>query len=236
MFSIIIVTWRNSDNANELVRSIRENSYYNTHQVIVVHNEGKHCSSVEGAENIFQDTNIGLSKAANIGSKLAEKSYICLIDDDMTVMKFWDIYLFYAMGEKRSDNWVASTCIEPIAPHYNISTKEWEKNIKPVNYYCNISNTPLLIPASFWREIGGYDEDFPNSGAELGLAKRAYDHGERKFLQIPDSLAWHKQSQSFKKVKNMASIRKKRDIDFKEKYGITRQEFIKIIGKGKKYE
>lgn len=210
------------------------------------HNEYVECPnidipicSIRGVMNLFSRTNIGLSKATNIAinrvTKTVTKDYICLIDDDMTVTKNWDKHLLDAHIKTKSD-WVASTMIEPIPPRWNIGTESYKRGFKPLHWYRNISNTPLLIPTKFWKLIGGYDEDFPNVGAELGLAKRAYDHDVRNFVQTPLSLVYHKQSQSMKKLENRGKLAKKRDTIFKAKYNISRKEFTKLIGKGEIYD
>ncbi|HUX57141.1 MAG TPA: glycosyltransferase [Bacteroidales bacterium] len=236
MFSIIIVTWNNLKQAKECVGSIRDNSYYNDHEVIVVHNDVSILESpIDNVKNIDYRSNIGFSKAANAGADLAKKDYICIIDDDTTVTRNWDKHLLDAQLQTKS-NWVCSTRIEPIAPKWNISVESYRRGFRPYLWYRNISNAPLLIPNNVWEAIGGYDEDFPNVGAELGLAKKAYDYGIRDFLQTPLSIAFHKQSQSMKRLPDIKNDRIKRDQIFKSKYGITRKKFVKVIGKGNVYE
>ena len=227
-FSIIIVTWQNRVMLNRCIDLIRKHSDIN-HQIIVAHNEHKGEEKIKDAHNILFCKNVGLCKAANEASLYANTNYICLIDDDIEVLPKWDINLF---NNDIYKNWIASTRIEPIAPHYNISCDDYKKGKIPEKFYHNISNTPLLIPRKFWEKIGGYDEDFVTIGAELGLAKKAYDAGERLFLQTPNSMVIHKQSQSTKRLLGIANIRKQRDKTFSIKYGMTRKKFIKIIKKG----
>lgn len=241
-FSIVIVTWRNYQYAIKCIKSIIEHSYYD-HQIILVHNEydktmwekmSADLPNKHKVEEVAFCTNVGLSKAANRGSEYAKRRYICLIDDDCEVFEGWDYALWEGLSPKKT-NWVASTRIEPIAPHYNISIKDWRNGVYPEKWYHNISNTPLLIPIGFWFEIGGYDTDFPNVGAELGLAKKAYERGEDLFLQTPHSIVYHYQSQSMKRLKHKRLLWKERDTKFKEKHGISRKEFKKIIKKGEEY-
>jgi GT2 family glycosyltransferase len=237
MFSIVTVTWHNQKQCQELVDSIKKNSYYKDHNITVVHNESEG-DDISNCDNFHFSGNRGFSFAANHGVRHTKGNYVCIIDDDSTVCENWDLCLLKAHKNTNS-NWVASTRVEPIAPHYNISNEEYKtqyyKKYK-FAWYKNISNVPLLIPKKFWNEIGGYDEDFPNVGAELGLAKRAYDHGERLFLQTPYSLAHHKQSQSMKRMNGIKQARNNRDRTFYKKYGMNRGEFTKLIGKGKVYE
>lgn len=239
-FSIIIITWHNQKMVQDLVDSIHKYSFYKDHEILVGHQEiipPWDLPEVRNTDvNMGFAENVGLSAATNKVTKHAIKDYICLMDDDMIVLKDWDLHLLLAL-ERFKNNWMSSTVIEPIAPHYNINKKLWDEGWRPEEkpYYHNISNTPLLIPKGFWNSIGGYDEDFPNSGAELGLAKRAYDVGERLFLQTPNSLVIHFQSQSFKKLPGLKQARKDRDINFKNKYGMSRKNFVQAIGKGQVY-
>jgi GT2 family glycosyltransferase len=187
-----------------------------------------------GVLNICFPKNKGLSKAANYASKLATKDYICLIDDDMEMTTHWDMHLLNAHERTRS-NWVSSTMVEPIPSKTNISTYH-KYNPFEHGWWRQNSNCPLLIPKDFWDKIGGYDEDFPNVGAELGLAKRAYDNGVRDFVQTPFSVIIHHQSQSMNRIKGLPGLRKARDRMFKDKYGITRKEFVSLIKKGERYD
>jgi len=247
MFSIICVTWKNQKQCQELVDSIHENSFYKDHEIFVFHNEFCYPKGDRNIRNItdchHHYRNAGFSRAVNFSVGYSEiylkskKQWICIIDDDSTVAKYWDKALIDAF-EKTGSSWIASTRVEPKAPHYNMTPESYKKYgiCGQPEWYHNISNVPLIIPTHFWKTIGGYDEDFPNVGAELGLAKRAYDHGERQFAQTPYSIAFHKQSQSMKRLKNIKQARIDRDRIFKEKYGISRQEFTKLIGKGEVYE
>ena len=232
MFSIVIVNWRLPELTQKCVDSIRKHSYFkDSHEIIVVHNEWDNKTKIAGADHELRYyENVGLSKAANKGAKFATKDFICLIDNDMEVMDQWDIHLLYSKDFKPESNWTCSTMVEPNPSSTNVSRKDMARY-----WYKQISNTPLLIPKKFWEKIGGYDEDFPNVGAELGLAKRAYDHGERDFVQTPLSMVFHYESQSMNKLSTIKEKRKQRDITFKNKYGITRKQFIKLIGKSEKY-
>jgi len=233
MFSIVIVNWRLPELTQKCVDSIRKHSYFkDSHEMIVVHNEWDNKTKINGVDHELRYyENVGLSKAANKGAKFATKDFICLIDNDMEVMDQWDIHLLYSKDFKPESNWTCSTMVEPNPSSTNVSRKDMARY-----WYKQISNTPLLIPKKFWEKMGGYDEDFPNVGAELGLAKRAYDYGERWFLQSACSAVFHHQSQSMNKLSTISEERKKRDITFKNKYGITRKQFVKLIGKGEKYD
>ena len=239
MFSIVIVNWRLPELTQRCVDSIHKYSYFkNMHEIIVVHNEWDNKTKINGVDHEFRYyENVGLSKAANQGAKFASKNFICLIDNDVEVMEQWDISLLYSKEFKPESNWTCSTMVEPKPSSTNVCRKKFIRYgfmLFARDWYKQISNTPLLIPKKFWEKIGGYDEDFPNVGAELGLAKRAYDHGERWFLQS-NSMVFHHQSQSMDKLSTINEEKKQRDITFKNKYGITRKQFIKLIGKGEKY-
>ena len=236
MFSIIIVDWELPQLTQKCIDSIRNNSVYK-HEIIIVNNEAKHCDLYfipDFGIHIYNKANLGLSKAANQGAKKASTDYICLIDNDIEVTRDWDLNLFGARMSTKS-NWVCSTRIEPNPSNTNAKSLNGYDPEKH-GWYRQISNTPLLIPKKFWDKIGGYDEDFFVIGAELGLAKRAYDHGVRDFVQTPRSVVLHKESQSTGKLPNIKKHRQDRDRIFKDKYGMNKRDFTKLIGKGTRFD
>jgi GT2 family glycosyltransferase len=237
------VSWNNLTQLLGCVESITKNSSFE-HEIIIVHNCKLNDYEIDDYEkianeiNIFNGKNVGLSEAANKGVEVASKEYVCLIDDDMEVQIKWDVLLLKAHKNTGSD-WVCSTNAEPIPNKTNISIEDYENGKYDPGkhgWHRQNSNTPLLIPQDFWESIGGYDEEFPNVGAELGLAKRAYDNGVKDFVQTPFSVATHHQSQSMKRRDDLRSLRRDRDLVFRQKYGITRIEFTKLIGKGERYD
>lgn len=237
MFSVVIVSWKNDEQLDQCLDSIKKCSYYK-HETIVVLNEngGNGIVALDSQPlQISFKKNVGLSAAANAGAVYAAKQFICLIDDDMEVTYGWDTYLLNAHIKTKS-NWVASTMVEKKPSPNNVGVKDWMKGKLPKEWYRTNSNTPLLIPTRFWKEIGGYDEDFPVVGAELGLAKKAYDHGVRDFIQTPHSIVLHKQSQSMNRLKDINVQRDRRNVNFYRKYGMSRQDFVKMIGKGERYD
>ncbi len=247
MFDILICTWNNIDYLKQLVFSIHKNSFFNNN--ILVHvNEGTD-GTPEWLNSINikytrSESNIGLCHGTNALTDHVTKDFVCLCDDDMYVLPSWDLELlkFRSAHQLRLKYWLSSVMIEPrlgpsttITPHnYGNTVHNFKEDCllsdfhiykgskEPVN---NQQAVPLLMPATMWKDIDGYDVDFgPGSGAEEGLAKKAWDHGCRNFVSISTSLVYHFQCKSTSRQgQGGAQNRDKQMID---KYGMTTQDFI----------
>jgi len=105
-------------------------------------------------------------------------------------------------------------------------------NIPNPNGRYNNSSCPFIIDKKIYHKIDGYDEDFSNVGAELGLAKRLWDIGISNIgLETSSSLVYHFQSTTISRI-NRAEMAKYREEKFKEKYNMNPTEFRKEIKKG----
>ena len=83
-----------------------------------------------------------------------------------------------------------------------------------------------MIPHELWRQIGGYDEDFPTVGSEIGLAKKLYDTGCRDLaITVPGSLVYHFQARSTGRVSQIENLQAARDQMFLRKYGVEIEDF-----------
>ena len=258
-FDIIICTWNNFDYLKLLIRSIRENSSL-PHTIIVHVNESN--SSIlswldkEKITYTHNSKNIGLCKGTNLAVKKANKDWLCFFDDDMYALPGWDINLVNYHQDNNLDTyvWLGSFMIEPGGTSLNsVISKNYGKNINEFkessllsdyksfsqnlkNISCN-STCPLLLNRELFLSLKGYDEDFdPGIGAELGLVKRFWDAGVRKYIAVKDSLVYHFGSRSTSRVRD-GQEGVKRDKLFKHKYGITREDFInKELKKGNKIQ
>jgi len=247
-FDIIICTWNNFEYLKLLIRSIKEHSYF-THNIIVHVNESNP-TIIEwlGDNNIIytqSSTNLGVCSGINLAVTRSTKDWLCFFDDDMYALPGWDSELVDYYNKNNLDKmvWLGSFMIEPggtnlksvISQNYgkNLSEfnengllssfKSFSKNLK--NIACN-STCPLLLNRELFLSVGGYDEDFdPGIGAELGLVKRYWDMGVRKYIAVKDSMVYHFGSKSTSRVRN-GQEGPRRDRLFKEKYGISREEFI----------
>jgi len=245
MFSIVIVSWKNLPYLKLLIKSIRRNSFYQDHQLLVHVQES--CGATidwlqsQGIAYTESDENIGLSSAANLVSQKADRDYICLIDDDMYVLPEWDeelIKFIERYGLRKC--WVVSTMLErsgefTVEASFGQNLEEFEEArlLKQKFWYQNLiaplinnSALPGLIPHELWRQIGGYDEDFPTVGSEIGLAKKLYDTGCRDLaITVPGSLVYHFQARSTGRVSQIENLQAARDQMFLRKYGVEIEDF-----------
>ena len=85
MFSILIPSYNNLDYLKTCINSVRKNSTFD-HQIIVHINEGTDGSLQYIKENnieyTYSEKNIGMPKALNKASKLANFDYILISHDD----------------------------------------------------------------------------------------------------------------------------------------------------------
>lgn len=254
MFSIIIVSWNNLNHLRIIIDSIKNNSYYKYHQIIVYVNEGIDGTIEYLKENsirfIHSDTNVGFIKGANEVAKLSVKDIICICDDDLYLLPEWDKRLIDKRGQLKVDHyWISSTMIEPekggfgtISPksYGSFSNFEEERILNDcsslrgsIPCFINIQATPVIFPIEDWKAVGGYPEEFGiGIGNEEGLSKRFYDIGCRTFITVNDSLVYHFQRQSTRKIEDYSMQAKNREDQFLKLFGITTKEFGKIIGRG----
>lgn len=245
MFSIVIVSWRNLPYLKLLTHSIRSHSSYTDHQLLVHVQES--CDGTidwlrsEGIAYTQSEKNLGLSAAANLVSKKATKDYICLIDDDMYVLPKWDEQLIRFVNYYRLKNfWLVSTMLErsgqyTLKASFGQDLEEFDeiRLLKRYSWYQNVmeplvnnSSLPGLIPREIWQRVGGYDEDFPTVGSEIGLAKKLFDAGcEALAVTVPASLVYHFQARSTGRVSDIENLQTNRDETFLHKYGEDLESF-----------
>lgn len=251
MFDILICSWNNLEYLQLTIESIKRNSFFvkYPHNIYVHVQEGTDGTIdyliQEKINYTVSDKNIGLCKGTNNLTKFITKDWVCLIDDDMYVLPNWDRALieFYIDNGLNYKSWLSSimlelskgpnTTISPVyygdSPHNFNETKllnDYEtlyKGILPTL----VSNqaTPLLLRSDLWKEINGYDEAFdPGIGAEEGLAKKIWDIGGRNFVGVPNSLVYHFQCKTTKRIPAGGS--NNRDEQFMKIHGITVKDFL----------
>lgn len=234
MFDIIIVTWRNLDYLRLTLEGIAENSAYE-HKVHVFcqtyHEPTYNFLYKRGIPFTGSSENIGLSAAANRTVKLfAQQDILCFFDDDMYAAPGWDTAL---LSEYKPNRTVCSVMVEQGFGHnlQNFRKQSFIYSLKRKNPHYNNSSYPILVDRRAYQSVGGYDEDFPNVGAELGLAKRLWDYGITEIgREVPESRVYHFPSQSLNRL-DRDKLAKEREVKFLDKYGITAPHFRQMMQK-----
>jgi len=242
VFTIVVVSWRNLQFLQLLIKSIKNNSCWD-HEIVVHLNEAQEYEREwvlgEGLKLTESETNIGLSRAANLAADKGTAQWICPVDDDMYVLPRWDERLLDCFNRHQGRIWVSSTMIEPEGPSTSIirdfgrspdtfqeaQLLSFNAGLNCQSWYTN-SATPVLFERSQWDKIGGYDEHFPNVGAELGLAKRCWDIlGFRHFISDSESRVYHFRSISMARLSSGNEGPSNRDQKFVSKYKIKAGKF-----------
>jgi len=251
VFSIVIVTWKNYGCLKMTVDSIKKNSFFDNE--IVVHVQEDCSLSKKYLEDLgiaytFSDNNIGLSSAANLASSLATKEILCFFDDDMYALPLWDRSLLSMKKRLPLKSTACSIMIEnngviDIDCGKTLASFDEDKllsvfsaGLPLVEGRYNNSSCPFLVDRDSYFEAGGYDEDLPNVGAELGLAKNLWDIGFRDIgVECVGSLVYHLQSTTLNRL-NRIELAKNRDTVFMKKHNHSSDEFRIMMKKGKSHQ
>ncbi len=205
--SIIVPTYNNLNYLRLLIKSIKENSYYN-HQIILHINDGSD-GTIEYAKrnNIvytYSNKNIGLCNSINRASKLVGTDYILYSHDDMFFCKNWDTFLEEEV-KKMTDNlfYLTGTNISVkngLINHDCGSTPE-NFNEKKFHEFCKNDNSsdlqgshwaPHLIHREIWNKINGFSEEFnPGDGSDPDFCMKLWNEKVRIFKAISKFKVYH---------------------------------------------
>ena len=205
MFSILIPSYNNLEYLKTCTKSLKKNSKY-AHQIIVHINEGTDGSLEYVKENNFEYTysedNIGMPKALNKSSKLANFDYILISHDDFYFCPGWDIEFvdelkklehkkFYLSGTMVGDGQVyfdAGKTVSDFEENKLLSNLE---KIKTFNFQ-GTTKCPGLVHKDIWKAVGGWSEEFsPTGGDDSDFAKKLWDYDVRIFKGLGKCIAYH---------------------------------------------
>lgn len=236
---IIIVNWNGFRDTLECVDSVLSMSYKNILIVIIdnnsLHEEGAKLTNFYKDNNnikvITNEQNIGFC-AANIvaynylKSKSIDFKWLCLLNNDTIVDKFWLENLLKFVKESKC-HIISSKMIQyhdrtlmDNAGHFILNTGE----ILPIGYGDNINNHTLSKPnigccggAAFYnhemiKTIGFFDEYFVNGYEDAEFSYRAFLSGYQ-CVYNPEAIVYHKGGNSISKVFDEAyAIKTQKDI------------------------
>lgn len=205
MFSILIPSYNNLDYLKLCIESIKKNSKYN-HQIIIHINEGTDGSLEYVKKNNFTYTyskqNIGMPKALNASSNLANFDYILISHDDFYYCPGWDVEFvnelnkinhkkFYLSGTMVGAGQVYFDAGETIE---NFNENKLLKNLTKINTFDFQGTTkcPGLVHKDTWDKVNGWSEEFsPTGGDDTDFAMKLWCNDVRIFKGLGKCLTYH---------------------------------------------
>ena len=252
-FSIIIPTWNNLEMLKLCLQSLREHSNYN-HQYILHINDGSD-GTLEWAKNNFSgditysEKNVGICYPLNYASRLVQSDYYCYFNDDMYALPNWDQPIYKAIKARKDKLFFYSaTQIQPFEfwdnsiiadKNYGTEANNFKKEKLLKDYssfhkedWSGATWPPNVVHIDVWNQVGGYSIEYsPGMYSDPDFSMKLWQLGVRDFRGFGDSLVYHFESKSTKRVK-----KNKGSDQFLKKWGITSRTFGKhFLRRGEKY-
>lgn len=162
--SIIIPHWNTLNYLKDCIESIVKNT--EDYEIIVVDNGSTEEGVKEFIEqfadkHIFNEKNMGFSKANNQGAKIAEGEYLCFLNSDTIVGKDWLVNLHKTLNIKNCGasgplGNPKSGCIDGRTITYSQYVGQYNKDtmVGVLIGFC------ILMKNDLFNDIGCWDEDF----------------------------------------------------------------------------
>ncbi len=206
MFSIIIPTLNNIKYLKLAIESIKRNSKFNNHEIIVHVNIGNDGTFDFLKQNnikfTFTNYNAGITKGVNLAASRARNKYIIYAHDDFYFCPNWDYYLFNEINKMENDKfYLSGTMINngQVKLDCGNTIEEFDENkllssIKTMNTMDFQGSTwaPTLISKDLWDLVGGFSEEyFAGSGSDPDFNMKLWNVGVRIFKGVGKSKVYH---------------------------------------------
>ncbi|HWF56441.1 MAG TPA: glycosyltransferase [Solirubrobacteraceae bacterium] len=179
--TFVILNWRNAAATRACADSIARQRSLPPHELIVVDNESTPSSAraLDGGpwRLVTLDTNRGFTGGMNAGAGAARGRFIALLNNDVRLADDWSERALAAMAEPR----VAivggrdeHTTVPVVSPLGFLALSDVEL---PRMRVAAVDGGHLLIRATAWRGLGGFDDDFFAYHEDLDLCARALARG-----------------------------------------------------------
>ena len=244
MFSILIPSYNNLEYLKTCINSLKKNSKFD-HQIIVHINEGTDGSLQYVKENsveyTYSEMNIGMPKALNKASKLANFDYILISHDDFYYCPGWDTEFINEIKKINHNNFYLSGTMVGAGQVFfdagqSIETFDEKKLIENIETiktfdFQGTTKCPGLVHKDIWNKVGGWSEEFsPTGGDDTDFAMKLWQNNIRIFKGLGSSLAYHFGSiTTRKKGKSFSTyLGSKGNKIFLKKWGLTINFFEKF--------
>ena len=240
MFSILIATYNQLDYLKICLGSIKKNSKF-THQIIIHVNEGTDGTleflKKNNHEYTYSEKNDGVCVSYNKASKLAQKKFLVIMQDDMYFCPNWDVLFNDEIKKIKHNNFFLSgTMIQPFKSYIELDCgknyKDFDERKLLTEHlkirYQDFQGThwqPALLPTEKWNEVGGFSKEFsPGMGCDPDLNMKLWKKGIRIFKGLGDCRVYHFSSITLRKGDTSNNGAK----TFLLKWGITIKFFKKF--------
>ena len=205
MFSILIPSYNNLNYLKLCIESLEKNSKFE-HQIIIHVNEGSDGTLDYVKKNNFNHTytheNIGMPKALNKASKLANFNYILISHDDFYYCPGWDNEFVNEINNIKHNNFYLSGTMVGAGQVYfdagetieTFDEKKLIENIETIKTFDFQGTTkcPGLVHKDIWNKVGGWSEEFsPTGGDDTDFAMKLWQNNIRIFKGLGSSLVYH---------------------------------------------
>ena len=221
--SIIIPTFNNWHYTEKCLNSILTNRYNKSpYEIIIVDNASvdetrkmlnpllqKH----KNIKIILNESNLGFSKANNIGAKAALGEYLLFLNNDTVVIDSWldemvagcenfenvgivGAKLLYEDKTIQHAGVAITDSPDPIMPYHIFKGKN--TNIPAANtykYYQAVTGACLLISKKIFAKVDGFDEEYKNGYEDVDLCFKVGKLG-KKILYTPKATVIHYESKT----------------------------------------
>ncbi len=213
--SIIIPIYNKWQFTYNCLKSIKKNEPKTEFEIIVIDNASFDDTSLmfEKIKNITylkNDINLGFSKACNRGARNANGEYLLFLNNDTVAKKNWLDPLIDELDSNKNASIVGSKLLFPdntiqhagigfasdkIPFHlfYRLNFNDFATNERKL--FDAVTGASLMIRASDFFRIGGFDEQYINGLEDIDLCLKIKEL-KKEIVYRPDSVLYHYESMS----------------------------------------
>jgi len=257
--SIIIVTWNTAKITQKCIQTI--NKFLNNPEIIVVDN-GSEDNTVElllkekNLKIIKNDSNLGFSKANNIGLEQATNEYVLFMNSDIELIDNSINDLFEYFKNQNNIGIIGPKFLNPdLTPQASVFPKQsainafkefylnqknsYSKYIpnseKPTKVW-SISGGCILTHKSFFESIGGWNEKYFFYFEDMDLCRKINQSG-KNVVFFPECKIIHRHGASGTKIVDPANQWRRLIPGSKKYHGLINHYLINfIIWSGQKWQ
>ena len=243
MISILIPTFNNINYLKLTVESIKKNSSYKNHEILLHINDGSDgtldYAIVNNISYTHSKENVGLCTAINTVSKIAKSDLLLYAHDDMYFCPNWDSFLLKEVNLLNHNLYYFSgTMIEQKSGHISydcgknyveFDEKKLLDNYKKLSFYDHQGShfAPHLVHKELWIKVKGFSEEFnPGIGSDPDFNMKLWKENVRIFKGISKFRVYHFSSITTRKK---GLKQNKGDLTFLKKWNITTKFFKKYF-------